>query len=58
MPKLIDITDLTDAALDALLDNAAQGYATVEHLTVAERQSLATALDWPQDARTRAWVVA
>ncbi len=56
MPKLIDITDLTDAALDALLDNAANGYAVVEHLTVAERQSLAVALSWPLDARTRAWV--
>ena len=57
MKNTIDITDMTDAALDVVLA-ARSGAAHVdcEHLTSKERYQVAEALRWKMDARTRYWI--
>lgn len=56
MTNLTDITHLTDAALDVVLEaRAGADFVPCDHLTSAERYQVATALRWPMDARTRAW---
>lgn len=57
MAKLIDITDLTDAALDVVLAvRCGEHFVDCGHLTAAERAQVVEALGVVLDARTRAWV--
>ena len=44
---MIDITDMTDAALEAFLDASTGATVVVEHLTPAERRSVCDALGAP-----------
>jgi hypothetical protein len=57
MTNLIDITDFTDAALDALLAAKAGEDVDVDHLTVTERRQVAAAMGWDlTSAFVSAWV--
>jgi hypothetical protein len=57
MAKLIDITDLTDAALDVVLAvRCGEDFVDCGHLTAAERGQVVVALGVELNARTRAWV--
>lgn len=57
MKNTIDITDMTDAALDVVL-SARSGADHVDcgHLTAKERYQIAKALGWEMNARTRYWI--
>jgi len=53
----VDITELTDAALDVVLSvRSGEEFVDAGHLTLAERYQVAQALGWEMDARTRNWV--
>ncbi len=52
----VDITNLSDAALDALLSiKAGDENVDAEALTVADRFALAAALGWEMNSYTRSW---
>ena len=52
----VEITHLTDAALDVILSvRSGDENVDAEHLTIAERFSVAEALGWEMNARTRYW---
>ena len=51
-----DITDLSDAALDAFLDvKTGADFVDAEKLTVAERYAVAAALGFENNSHLRAW---
>ena len=57
--NLIDLTTLTDAALDAILDAAAAGTPSdfvVEHLDAADRRSIAVAYGWEITPFVLGWI--
>ena len=57
MKRVIEITHMTDAALDVVLAaRSGAEHITCEHLTAMERHHVAEALGWPMDARTRFWI--
>ncbi len=57
MKNAIDITDMTDAALDVVLAaRSGADYVDCEGLTPKERYQVAEALGWEMNARTRYWI--
>lgn len=57
MSNMIDITEMTDAAINAFLDAKAGLDVSADHLTVPERVSVGKALGWDMDsAGVRYWL--
>lgn len=52
----IDITNLSDAALDVVLSSRCGDAIDCEHLTNGERREVATALGWELNAYTLLWI--
>ena len=57
MKNTIDITDMTDAVLDVVLEaKSGADYVDCGHLSAKERFQVAEALGWEMNARTIAWI--
>ncbi len=57
MNNTVDITNLSDAVLDAILDvRSGVDFVDASKLTVAERHAVAEALDWEMNSTTRYWI--
>lgn len=55
MSNMTDVTDVTDAVLDAFLAAKTQPYVDVDHLTVTERGQLARLMGWEPTTLTNYW---
>lgn len=57
MNNLIDITNMSDAALDVYLRvKGGEESVCVEHLTVTERRMVADAMGWVRSSLLQQWI--